>query len=370
MVPLSKNKLKRYIVFAIPFGDFAQRFMSFQKLSVMGSRVICVFYVVVFCLTGCRREVAEQGREKIRVVFDTDANNELDDQHALAYLVFSGDVFAVEGVTVNATRGGGLVDEQYEEARRVLRLCNADERIKLFKGANGTFGEIVDQVDNPAFDGKEAVDFIIHQAHKADDRPLFVLAVGKLTNVALAIKKDPSICSRIRVVWLGSNYPDPGEYNQENDTSAVSYALSSDCPLEIVTVRYGFGDGTDAVRATPEEINQRMPGMGPRVEQAVEGRHGESFYTFGDYSVNLFEHINLNGDPPSRALYDMAAVAIVKNPSFAQATEIPCPVLIDDQWHEQPGNPRSITVWTNFDSQQIMNDFYETMENYIPADSI
>jgi purine nucleosidase len=39
------------------------------------------------------------------VIFDTDANNEIDDQHALAYLLFSGDVFAVEGVTVNATSG-------------------------------------------------------------------------------------------------------------------------------------------------------------------------------------------------------------------------------------------------------------------------
>ena len=41
--------------------------------------------------------------ERIRVIFDTDANNELDDQHALAYLLFSGNAFAVEGITVNST---------------------------------------------------------------------------------------------------------------------------------------------------------------------------------------------------------------------------------------------------------------------------
>ncbi|MEY3896633.1 MAG: hypothetical protein RLZZ214_2153, partial [Verrucomicrobiota bacterium] len=38
--------------------------------------------------------------EKIRVILDTDANNELDDQHAIAYLLCSGETFDVEGITV------------------------------------------------------------------------------------------------------------------------------------------------------------------------------------------------------------------------------------------------------------------------------
>jgi hypothetical protein len=41
--------------------------------------------------------------ERIRVILDTDANNELDDQHAIAYLLFNGDYFDVEGITVNKT---------------------------------------------------------------------------------------------------------------------------------------------------------------------------------------------------------------------------------------------------------------------------
>jgi hypothetical protein len=50
------------------------------------------------------------------VILDTDANNELDDQHAIAYLLFNGQVFDVEGITVNRTReplricGGGRKD--------------------------------------------------------------------------------------------------------------------------------------------------------------------------------------------------------------------------------------------------------------------
>ena len=41
--------------------------------------------------------------EKTRVILDTDANNELDDQHAIAYTLFSGNDFEVEAITVNRT---------------------------------------------------------------------------------------------------------------------------------------------------------------------------------------------------------------------------------------------------------------------------
>ncbi|MEZ4826809.1 MAG: hypothetical protein R3C61_11045 [Bacteroidia bacterium] len=36
-------------------------------------------------------------KAKIPVIFDTDANNELDDQHALAYLLSNADVFNILG---------------------------------------------------------------------------------------------------------------------------------------------------------------------------------------------------------------------------------------------------------------------------------
>ena len=60
---------------------------------------------------------------RTRVLLDTDANNELDDQHAIAYMLFSGDVFDVEGITVNRTRGGGDVEQQAEEAERITTLA-------------------------------------------------------------------------------------------------------------------------------------------------------------------------------------------------------------------------------------------------------
>lgn len=303
--------------------------------------------------------------QKQTVIFDTDANNELDDQHALAYLLLNGDAFHVKGVTVNTTKHGGNIDEQYAEAERVIKLCNLDGKIPLFKGADGSFEEIRPSIEEETFDGYKAVNFIVEQAKKQEGEKLVVIAVGKLTNIALALEKEPAIAKNIRLVWLGANYPEPGEYNLENDIPSMNYLLESDIVFEMVTVRYGKSSGTDAVRVVEGEPQKTMPGLGPHIEQAVVGRHGDTCTNFGDYSVSLFQHCEYYGDPPGRALFDMAAVAIVKDASWATATEVPCPIMIDKVWVEQPENERKIIVWENFDKAKIMEDFYSSLKNYV-----
>ncbi|MEZ4826808.1 MAG: nucleoside hydrolase [Bacteroidia bacterium] len=207
---------------------------------------------------------------------------------------------------MNATRNGGDIHQQYQEAQRILALYNLDAKIPLLKGANASYP----QIDSLPEDGLEAVEFMLQKTR--ENPGTVIIAVGKLTTVARALKNDPDLANRTRIVWLGSNYPEPGEYNQENDTAAMNYVLSTPVPFEMVTVRYGKPSGTDAVRATPQEIADKMPGAGPLAEKPVEGRNGGSFTHFGDYSLDLFSHIDLHGNPPSRALFDMVAVAVVK----------------------------------------------------------
>jgi hypothetical protein len=299
----------------------------------------------------------------IPVIFDTDANNELDDQHALAYLLLNVQTFNVLGITVNATYSGGEIEEHMKEAQRVVDLVGWKGKVPVIKGANGNFTEIRDQLNQEVFDGSEAVDFIIQEAMKKRKEPLVLLPVGKLTNVALALEKEPSIAKKVRIVWLGSNYPDPGEYNLENDTAAMNYILKTGAPFEMVTVRYGQTSGTADVKVKRKDIYTRMPGSGPVVVEAVTGRHGGTFTCFGDYSVDLFRHITDLEDGCYRSLFDMAAVAIVKEPSWAEASEIPSPLYVDNSWIEQPENSRKINIWENFDRDAIMTDFYATLEN-------
>ncbi|NBC02753.1 MAG: nucleoside hydrolase [Bacteroidetes bacterium] len=329
--------------------------------------LICISVLIII---GCsqqndtesNQQTTTSESELIPIIIDTDANNELDDQHAMAYLFFNNDLFNTIGVTVNATYSGGPIDQQVAEAERVMKLTDVMGHIPLLPGANGDFEEIRPNLNQPEYDGHAAVEFIIEEARKPRDQKLIQLPVGKLTNIALALEKAPDIKENVRIVWLGSNYPEPGEYNQENDIPSLNYILNQDVPFEIVMVRYGEPSGSDAVRATPAEIEENMSGAGPEVD-SVTGRHGGEFTNFGDYSVNLFSEIELHGDPPSRALFDMVAVAILKNPNWGEATEIPAPIVDGEDWEERPNNDRTITIWENFDKEAILEDFYSTMRS-------
>jgi purine nucleosidase len=302
--------------------------------------------------------------DKIRLLIDTDANNELDDQHALAYALFSGDVFDVVGITVNDTYNGNGIEKQYAEALRVAKLCDAFPEVPVIAGAEGSYREIISFIDQEEYDGRAAVNFIIAQAQESTpEDPLILLPIGKLTNVALALAKAPEIKDRIKVVWLGSNYPKPGEYNLDNDTTSFNPVVTSGVAFEMVTVRYSDTTGTTHVRVTPDKIFENMPGAGPTVE-AVNGRHGGEFTTFGDYSVNLFEKAEMHGNPHSRSLFDMAAVAILKNPEWAEKTLIPTPTLLGNSWKQNPDSANTIYIWENFDRDAILNDFFNTMKNY------
>jgi len=248
-----------------------------------------VLILVLGCCVSTARDAGNAGPEKIRIILDTDANNELDDQHAIAYMLFNGDRFDVEGITVNRTSGGGGIDKHVEEAERVVRLCALHPQVKVYKGASGNYDEILPHIGKSEFDGSEAVDFIIDRAKADDTRELVLMPIGKLTNIALALKKAPSIAKKVRIVWLGTNYPEPGEYNFDNDIPALNPILESDVPFEMVMVRYGKPSGTDAVKAQLEDIRRIMPGKGPSISTPVTGRHGGKFSNFGDYSVELFE---------------------------------------------------------------------------------
>ena len=342
---------------------------SAGKIKIMKSILIITFIAGSLLISGtCKQGERNAEMKKISVILDTDTNNELDDQHAIAYLLCSGNNFDVRGITVNATYNGGNIDQQYAEAERVVKLLGLADKIPVLKGADGNFEAIKDHLNNPGFDGDKAVNFIIEQAKRQMNEKLVLIAVGKLTNVALAVKKEPSIIDKIRLVWLGSNYPEPGEYNLENDIPSVNYLMQTNIPFEIVTVRYGKQSGTDAVRVTQADVQSKMAGLGPKIKQPVTGRHGGEFYNFGDYSADLFKNAHYYGTPPSRALFDMAAVAVVKNAGWAVPDTIPCPVMIDNKWKEQPENVRKIIIWENFNSEKILSDFFSTMKNYVLAE--
>lgn len=329
-------------------------------------RILLICLVLMPFFWSCTSTNKVNQAKKLKILIDTDANNELDDQHALAYAFLNPAVFDVVGVTVNNTRNGYGIQGQYDEAERIIRLFDLENEVPLFLGADRSYEEIAPNIGQKNFDGYEAVDFIIQEAMKVKDEKLILVPVGKLTNIALAILKEPKIIPRVRVVWLGGNYPDPGEYNLENDISSVNPVIVSGVEFEMVTVRYGKPSGTSAVSVVPAEVDQFLKGKGPVSSNTITGRHGGKFNSFGNYSANLFEEAEMYGNPPSRSLFDMVVLAILKNENWGEKKQIPAPKLVGKAWEEQPDNTNMIWYWENFDRDAIVKDLFELMEKNTP----
>ena len=124
------------------------------------------FVLILILISACQQTQKPVEQTRIKILIDSDANNELDDQHALAYAFLNSEVFDVVGVTVNNTRNGDGIQGQYDEALRVIQLFNLRNKIPLYKGADKSFAEIVPFIGDTNFDGKPAVDFIIQEAMK------------------------------------------------------------------------------------------------------------------------------------------------------------------------------------------------------------
>jgi hypothetical protein len=70
----------------------------------------------------------------------------------------------------------------------------------------------------------------------------------------------------------------------------------------------------------------------------------------------------MHGNPPTRALFDMAAVAIVKNPEWASKKEVPAPRLKGIDWVDRPENKNTIIIWENFIREEIVTDLFSLMQ--------
>lgn len=101
-----------------------------------------------------------------------------------------------------------------------------------------------------------AVDFIINSCHQNKD-PIYLCPLGPLTNIALALKKDPTIKSKIKeIVFMGGaamclgNITPAAEFNIYVDPHAANIVLNSG----IKNVMFGL-DVTHKVNVNNKIIN-------------------------------------------------------------------------------------------------------------------
>lgn len=171
--------------------------------------------------------------KKIRVIIDTDAACEADDQYAIAHALMTRK-FIIKGITAEhfgPVRGKSSEQQSYEEIQKILQLMQCEE-IPVFHGASGAMTEAHVPVSS------EAAEFIIKEALSDSRYPLFIFCQGAVTNVASALLKAPEIAKRMTVISIiGGAYPNGGsEFNLQNDYLAANILFSSGVELWQVPV--------------------------------------------------------------------------------------------------------------------------------------
>ena len=145
-------------------------------------------------------------RRKVRIVLDTDTYNEIDDQFALTYALLSPEEMSLEAIyaapfhNARSDSAGDGMEKSYDEILRLLAFLNRGADGFAFRGSTAFLGADRQPQDNAA-----VRDMIEKALASADDDPLYVVAIGAITNVASALLLAPEIVRKIVVVWLGGH---------------------------------------------------------------------------------------------------------------------------------------------------------------------
>ncbi len=169
----------------------------------------------------------------VDVVLDTDAFNEIDDQFAIAYLLRSKEKLNTKAIyaapffnskSISACDG---MEKSYNEIFKVLDLM--DEKVEVFKGSKEYLSNEQTPVISPA-----ALDLAERVNNYSPENPLYIVAIGAITNIASAILLNPLVIENSVIIWLGGHslhFKDTNEFNMRQDIAAARVVMNSGVPF-------------------------------------------------------------------------------------------------------------------------------------------
>ena len=279
----------------------------------------------------------------VRVITDTDAKNEADDQFAIVQALLSP---KFENVGLIAAHFGtdrvpDSMERSYRELQTIFEKMDLPSRDMLYKGAP----HAMERDDLPV--ESEGARLIVREAMKADPRPLYVLFLGPLTDLASAYLVEPRIAGRLCAIWIGGGrYPDGGpEYNLGNDITAARVVFASNMELWQV----------------PQDVYQMMTVSLAELEYRVRpcGK-------IGAYLCDQLEAHSHEPGPrtsPFRAgeawvLGDNPAVGLLLYGHRYDYDCVPAPQITADGRYLHTGLSRKIRVYNRVDNRFILEDLY------------
>lgn len=281
-----------------------------------------------------------------KIILDTDAYNEIDDQYAIAYSMLSKD--KVELLSINAapflnsrsTSAADGMEKSYNEIFNIRGLVDKKSTVPVYRGSM----EFMKDKNIPV--ESDACDNIVRTVSESEDF-IYVVAIGAITNVASAIVKCPDICKKMCVVWLGGHalhYPDTKEFNLKQDVRSAQIVFDSGVPLLVVPCN---GVCTEFRTTVPE------------LEYYLRGKN-----ELCNYLVDITAAYNRHGVSAwSKVVWDVTAVAALVLPSSLDMVVMPRPYLTDDcRYAVDNSRPHFIYV-RNINRDKLYADLFSKLAN-------
>lgn len=175
-------------------------------------------------------------------------------------------------------------------------------------GESGLDGADLPEPTTP-LNGTDAAQFIVDACHKHDK--LWLVPVGPLTNIALAMQKDPAVAQRIAGISLmggGSfgNRSAMGEFNIWADPEAAQIVFSSGAPIIMAGL-----DVTHQFQATPARIKRL---------RAIGGTLAISLADLLVFFSMMYQRNHDEGHLQGGAMHDPLAVLALTHPALFERT--------------------------------------------------
>ena len=283
-------------------------------------------------------------RGPVQMVLDTDTYNEIDDQFCLVYALMSHNVTmeAVYAAPFSNRRSSGPGDgmeRSYGEILRILDMLGHETEGYAFRGSSSYLPAKGVAVRS------EAADNLIAKALADRDGPLYVLAIGAITNVASAILLAPEIIRRIVVVWLGGQpwyWPTASEFNLKQDVAAAQVI---------------FDSGVPAVHIPCKNVAEHLRTTLPEMEAYVKGRGA-----IGDYLFQIFRDYHSDHYAYSKVIWDISSVAYLNNPDWVSTELRPSPILRDDvTWAPEDSSRHPIRQAFDVNRDAVFGDIFRKL---------
>lgn len=210
----------------------------------------------------CRNiPLLQRPKGKVRVVLDSDAFNEIDDQYALSYALSVPDKLEVEAIyaapffnRLSSSPADGM-EKSYQEIQRLIPLLHREDLLdRVYRGSTDYLKDEQTPQDSPA-----ARDLVRRAMEMPEGERLYVVAIGAITNVASALIMEPAIRDKIILIWLGGHgyqWPDTLEFNLRQDIAAARIVFGCGAPM----VQIPCKGVTSHLRTTEPELREHMLG--------------------------------------------------------------------------------------------------------------